>query len=487
MQQNKKLEVKIETNIGNHKKPHNFDPLILREYDIRGIVGENVTDADAWAIGASFGTMVRRNGGHRVVVGFDGRHSSPALSSAVCKGLRTVGIDIERLPLGPTPMMYFASKDRMFDGGIMITGSHNPPAYNGFKMVLQNRAVYGDMIREIGRIASGADWDISETLGSEIELDIREDYINRLLHDFIPNPDKNMTVAWDAGNGATGAILRRFVNQLPGKHYILYDEVNGDFPNHHPDPVVDKNLADLQQVVLENNCDIGIAFDGDGDRIGAVDEKGNIIRCDIMMTIYAREVLKNYPNAVIVGDVKCSPIMYKEIERLGGRTIMWKTGHSLIKTKMADENSPLSGELSGHIFFADKWYGFDDGIYCAVRLLNAFNAVEGSLSSLTDGLPILESTPEIRLEVDETHKFSIVEELANKARKFATDHNDTHIVDIDGIRVETKHGWWLLRASNTQNAITIRMEANTKDNLTIIYDQLQALLQDVGLDLDNRL
>lgn len=478
---------KQETDMENRRKPHHFDPLILREYDIRGIVGENVTDVDAWAIGASFGTMVRRNGGNRVVVGFDGRHSSPALSAAVCKGLRTVGINIERLPLGPTPMTYFAAKDRMFDGGIMITGSHNPSEYNGFKMVLQNKAVYGEMIKEIGRMAANADWDVSDELGTEGELDIREDYINRLLRDFIPNPNKDLKVAWDAGNGATGAVLRRFIEQLPGKHYILYDEVDGDFPNHHPDPVVDKNLVDLQNVVRENGCDLGIAFDGDGDRIGAVDEKGNIIRCDTMMTIYAREVLKNHPGATIVGDVKCSPVMYQEIEKLGGRPIMWKTGHSLIKTKMAEERSPLSGELSGHIFFADKWYGFDDGIYCAVRLLNAFNAAEGPLSSLTEHLPVLESTPEVRLEVDETRKFAIVDELAAKAKKSAEGDKSIRVIDIDGIRMETEHGWWLLRASNTQNAVTIRMEADTKANLNVIYDQVQALLRSVGLDLTNPL
>lgn len=478
---------KKETSNNSRRKPHHFDPLILREYDIRGIVGQNVTDVDAWAIGASFGTMVRRNGGNRVCVGFDGRHSSPALSAAVCKGLRLVGINIERLPLGPTPMTYFAAKDRMFDGAIMITGSHNPSEYNGFKMVLQNKAVYGDMIQELGRMAAAADWDISETLGTETELDIREDYINRLLHDFIPNPDKDMTVAWDAGNGATGAVLRRFVEGLPGKHYILYDDVDGDFPNHHPDPVVDKNLADLQNLVRENNCSLGIAFDGDGDRIGVVDENGDIIRCDTMMIIYAREVLQNYPGATIVGDVKCSPVMYREIEKMGGHPIMWKTGHSLIKTKMAEERSPLSGELSGHIFFADKWYGFDDGIYCAVRLLNAFNAVEGPLSSLTAYLPALESTPEIRLEVDETRKFAIVAELAAKAKAAAEGQKDIRVIDIDGIRMETEGGWWLLRASNTQNAVTIRMEADTPENLTVIYDQVQGLLRGVGLDLTNPL
>ncbi len=472
------LEQKTKT----MREPHQFDPLILREYDIRGIVGKNVTDADAWAIGASFGTLVRRTGGNRVVVGFDGRHSSPALSAAVVKGLRTVGINVERLPLGPTPMTYFAAKDRQFDGAIMITGSHNPPEYNGFKMVLQNKSVFGEMIQEIGRIAAAGDWSEGE-YGTETTLDIREDYINRLFKDFVPNAKKNLRVAWDAGNGATGAVLRDLVNKMPGSHFILYDDVDGDFPHHHPDPTVDKNLIDLQKCVADNRCDIGIAFDGDGDRIGIVDEKGQVIRCDIMMVLYAKDVLKRHPGATIVGDVKCSPVMYQEITKLGGNPIMWKTGHSLIKTKMAEENAPLSGELSGHIFFSDSWYGFDDGLYCAIRMLNILSAADGVMSSLTADMPSVCSTPEVRLEVEETEKFTIVDRLAKKARDIASKQDDVKIIDIDGVRVEYPYGWWLLRASNTQNALTIRMEADTEKNLTALYDSIQELIRTEGLDL----
>lgn len=466
-----------------NKKPHIFDPLILREYDIRGIVGDNVTDADAWAIGASFGTLVRRAGGTQVVVGFDGRHSSPALSAAVVKGLRTVGVNVERLPLGPTPMTYFAAKDRQFDGAIMITGSHNPSEYNGFKMVLQNKSVYGDMIAEIGRIAAEADWAEGD-YGLETELDIRAEYVNRLVKDYVGNPDSARRVAWDAGNGAAGAILRDMVDKLPGEHFIIYDEVDGDFPNHHPDPTVDKNLVDLQKLVAEENCDIGIAFDGDGDRIGIVNEKGEVIRCDMMMILYCQEILKKYPGASIVGDVKCSPIMFDEIKRLGGNPIMWNTGHSLVKTKMAEENSPLSGELSGHIFFGDSWYGFDDGLYCAIRMLNILNAADVAMSSLTADLPTLHSTPEVRIEVPEEDKFDIVEKLATLAREQSS---DATIIDIDGVRVEYDYGWWLLRASNTQNCLTIRREADTKENLTKIFDSIQAILRTEGLDLTNTL
>jgi phosphomannomutase len=463
------------------RKPHHFDPLILREYDIRGIVGDNVTDADAWAIGASFGTLVRRAGGKTVVVGFDGRHSSPALSAAVVQGLRTVGIDVTRLPLGPTPMTYFAAKDRQYDGAIMITGSHNPAEYNGFKMVLQNKSVFGGMIQEIGRIAREADWATGD-YGTEDKLDIREDYVNRLYKDFVGSSFKQLRVAWDAGNGAAGAVLKDLVDKLPGEHFVIYDEVDGDFPNHHPDPTVDKNLVDLQKLVADKNCDIGIAFDGDGDRIGIVNEKGEVIRCDTMLILYARDVLARHPGATIVGDVKCSPVMYQEIAKMGGNPIMWKTGHSLIKTKMAEEKSPLSGELSGHIFFSDSWYGFDDGLYCAIRMLNVFNAAKGTMSSLTDDLPTLCSTPEVRLEVDEATKFETVDKLANLAREKA---EGAKVIDIDGVRVEYDYGWWLIRASNTQNALTIRMEADNEGNLTKIYDGIQEILRTEGLDLTN--
>ena len=471
-----------EQNTQQKRAPHVFDPTILREYDIRGIVGKTVSDADAWAIGASFGTLVRRAGGDRVVVGFDGRHSSPALSAAVVKGLRTVGVNVERLPLGPTPMTYFAAKDRQFDGGIMITGSHNPPEYNGFKMVLQNKSVYGDMIQDIGRIAAAADWDDS-VYGTEGELDIREAYVNRLFKDLTINDKaQNMRIAWDAGNGATGAVMADLIAKMPGEHFVIYDDVDGDFPNHHPDPTVDKNLVDLQKLVADNKCDIGIAFDGDGDRIGIVNEHGQVLRCDMMMILYAGDVLKRHPGATIVGDVKCSPLMFQEIEKMGGEPLMWKTGHSLIKTKMAETKSPLSGELSGHIFFADSWYGFDDGLYCAVRMLNVLNGFDGTMSEMTADMPSLCSTPEVRIEVDESEKFAIVDRLAAKA---TAESQDAKIIDIDGVRVEYDYGWWLLRASNTQNAVTIRMEADTEKNLTKIYDAVQMIIRTEGLDLTN--
>jgi len=337
------------------------------------------------------------------------------------------------------------------------------------------------MIREIGRVAAEADWATGD-FGTETELDIRAEYVNRLVKDYVGNPSHERRVAWDAGNGAAGAVLRDMVDKLPGEHFIIYDEVDGDFPNHHPDPTVDKNLVDLQKLVAENNCDIGIAFDGDGDRIGIVNEKGEVVRCDMMMVLYCQEILKKYPGAPIIGDVKCSPIMFNEIKRMGGNPIMWNTGHSLVKTKMAEENSPLSGELSGHIFFGDSWYGFDDGLYCAIRMLNILNNADSAMSSLTADLPTLCSTPEVRIEVPEEDKFTIVETLANLAREQSA---DAKIIDIDGVRVEYDYGWWLIRASNTQNCLTIRREADTKENLTKIFDSIQKILRTEGLDLTN--
>ena len=332
---------------------HQFSPTILREYDIRGIVGENLSEEDAYYLGRAFGTFVRRKGGSRVCIGYDGRDTSPTLSDALTKGLNESGIDVEHVGLGPTPMLYFAVKERGADAGIMITGSHNPSEYNGFKMTLQKEPVFGQTIQDIGTIAAAGDFETGA--GSVTEIDIKDEYVTRLLKDL--TNDRPMKIAWDNGNGAAGEILRLLTAKLPGEHILLYDDIDGDFPNHHPDPTVDANLVDLQKAVAEHGCDLGIAFDGDGDRIGVVDEKGTVLRCDILMIIYAREVLETFPGAPIIGDIKCSQVMFDEIDRMGGEGVIWKTGHSLIKAKMAELHSPLAGELSGHIFFADKYYG----------------------------------------------------------------------------------------------------------------------------------
>ncbi|HTK84297.1 MAG TPA: phosphomannomutase/phosphoglucomutase, partial [Patescibacteria group bacterium] len=296
-------------------KAYRFDPEVLREYDIRGQVGKNLSEADARAVGLSFGTFVKRKGGKTVCVGYDGRASSPGFAKAVIEGLIATGLNVEAIGLGPTPMLYYAVKEHKADGGVMVTGSHNPPDYNGFKMTLAKDPVYGEAVQELGRIAAAGDFEAGE--GSVKQIDVQDAYVARLACDW--NGKKNLKVVWDCGNGAAGEIVRRLTKKLPGEHVLLFDKIDGTFPNHHPDPTVDKNLADLIAEVKKRKFDLGVAFDGDADRIGAVDEAGKVLRCDTMITLYAQEVLKDHPGATIVGDVKCSQIMYDEIKRLGGK------------------------------------------------------------------------------------------------------------------------------------------------------------------------
>jgi len=447
-------------------KAYKFDPEILREYDIRGQIGKNLSADDAYAVGLAFGTYVRRKGGTQMCVGFDGRESSVGFADAVIKGLNDVGINVEAIGLGPTPMLYYAVKDRKADAGVMITGSHNPSDYNGFKMTLQTGPVYGEAVQELGRIAAEGDFETGA--GTTKTIDIQDNYVDRLLRDLTAK--KPLKVVWDCGNGAAGEITRRLTKKLPGEHILLFDEIDGTFPNHHPDPTVDKNLVDLINKVRETKADLGIAFDGDADRIGAVDEKGDVLRCDSLIAIYAREVLRDHPGATIIGDVKCSQVMYDEITRLGGNPIMWKTGHSLIKAKMYEEKAPLAGELSGHIFFGHKWYGFDDGLYCGIRLMNEVGNIDGPASSLTAHLPHIFNTPEIRFEVVESEKFDIVQRVAASLK--AVTNPDFSVNEIDGVRVTTKDGWWLLRASNTQNVLVTRAEASSQAGLDTLKDMV---------------
>jgi phosphomannomutase len=444
-----------------------FDPTILREYDIRGVVGKTLNPADAEAVGRAFGTMVDRAGGRKVAVGFDGRLSSPDLEAAMVAGLRAAGMTVIRIGLGPTPMLYYAARTLGADGGVMITGSHNPPEYNGIKMVLQNKPVYGDMIQEIGRIAAAAAF--SRGAGPEETVDVKEAYVDRLLQDYDGTED--LTVVWDAGNGATGEILRRMTARLPGRHILLFDDIDGRFPNHHPDPTVPENLEDLIAAVLANKAHLGIGFDGDGDRIGAVDEHGRIVWGDQLVAIYAEDVLKTHPGGTIIADVKTSQTIFDEIARLGGKPLMWKTGHSLLKAKMAEVGAPLAGEMSGHIFFNDRWYGFDDALYCGIRLVGQVSRAGGSLARLRDRLPPVFNTPETRFQVDEVRKFPAVAEI--KARVMAS---GAQVNDIDGVRVTTADGWWLLRASNTQDVLVARAESLSEEGLGRLKDAIREQL-----------
>ena len=451
---------------------HQFHPTLLREYDIRGVVGDTLGPADAYAIGRSFGTEVRRAGGRRVAVGYDGRLSSPELEAALASGLAESGCVVLRVGLGPTPMLYFATHHLEADGGIQITGSHNPPDYNGFKFVLRGAPYFGEQIQALGAMAARGDWDSAE--GAIEDADIFDAYVDRLVADYRGGPAR---VAWDAGNGAAGAVVEALVKRLPGEHFTIFTDIDGHFPNHHPDPTVEANLADLRRLVAERNCDFGVAFDGDGDRIGAIDGEGRVIWGDQLLQIYAEMVLKEEPGATIIADVKASQALFDRVAALGGRPMMWKTGHSLIKARMKSERSPLAGEMSGHIFFAHRYYGFDDGIYAAVRLLEAPALLGRSVTELRAAMAPMVNTPELRFQVDETRKFAVVDEvLARLSAAGAT------VDATDGARVSTADGWWLLRASNTQDVLVARAEAADEAGLARLMGQIDEQLALSGVE-----
>jgi phosphomannomutase len=453
---------------------HKFDPTILREYDIRGIVGDTVHPADARAIGRTLGTLVRRKGGKRVALGYDGRLSSPELAAACIEGLTMAGIDVTNIGLAATPMLYFSVYHLDADGGIMITGSHNPPDYNGFKMMMGKKSFFGADIQTLGAMAAKADWESGQ--GQAEKKDILADYAARLLKDV--KPGKKLKVAWDTGNGAVGVSIRAVVDKLPGEHFILNEKVDGTFPSHHPDPTVPKNLEQLIAEVKKHDCDLGIAFDGDGDRIGAVDGKGRILWGDQLLVLWSRDVLKTHPGATIIADVKASQVLFDEIAKAGGKPMMFKTGHSLIKSKMAEMGAPLAGEMSGHVFFADTFYGFDDALYCGLRLLNIVANSAQSLADMRDGLPQPVNTPELRFDCPDADKFRIVDEVKARLLKAGTT-----LSDIDGVRVSTKDGWWLLRASNTQPVLVARCEAADDAGLERLKSDLKRALSASGVDL----
>ncbi len=453
---------------------HQFDPTTLREYDIRGIVGRTLHPADAFAIGRCFGSILARNGGKTVAVGFDGRLSSPSLEPELVRGLVACGLEVLRVGLCPTPMLYYTATTVETSGAVMVTGSHNPPDYNGFKMMLGRKPFFGSQIAQIGTMAATGDV-VDEAPGSERSVDIMGDYITRLISDW-DGGDRILNVVWDNGNGAAGEVLQRLVRSLPGKHTVLNGAIDGHFPAHHPDPTVPKNLEQLIAAVREQGADVGIAFDGDADRIGAVDDKGEMLFGDQLLVILARDVLKTHPKGTIIADVKASQVLFDEVARAGGTPLMWKTGHSLIKAKMAETGSPLAGEMSGHVFFADRWYGFDDALYAAVRLLGILARGETPLSAVREALPHVINTPELRFDCPDTRKFGVITEVAARLKQAGA-----AVADIDGVRVSTDDGWWLLRASNTQAVLVARCEATSDAGLERLKSELSAQLQASGL------
>ncbi|WP_271439602.1 phosphoglucomutase/phosphomannomutase PgmG [Pontixanthobacter luteolus] len=458
---------------------HAFDPTVLREYDIRGIIGETLGPDDARAIGRGFATLLKRAGGSRVAVGYDGRTSSPMLEHALVEGLNASGCDVVRVGMGPTPMLYYAEASAEdVDGGIQITGSHNPANYNGFKMVFQGRPFFGEDIQTIGRMAAAGEWD--DGVGTSETREIMDEYVDRLLAplDGLDPADLSaMRVGWDNGNGAAGPVLEALLDRLPGTHFALYTDVDGTFPNHHPDPTVEANLEDLRSLVAEKKLDFGVAFDGDGDRIGAIDGEGRVIWGDQLLMIYAEDLLVRLPNSTIIADVKASRALFDHVAKHGGKPVMWKTGHSLIKSKMKETGSPLAGEMSGHVFFADEYYGFDDALYAGVRLILASVRLGKSVTQLRGDMPAMINTPEMRFQVDESRKFAAIDEV--KARLA---DSPAQVDGTDGVRVTTDDGWWLLRASNTQDVLVARAESDSEEGLARLMVQIDEQLRLSGLE-----
>jgi phosphomannomutase len=453
--------------------PHNFHPTSLREYDIRGIIGETLGAEDAYAIGRGFATLLGKAGGKAVAVGYDGRVSSPMLEEALVRGINEAGLNAVRIGMGPTPMLYYAEAilDGV-DGGIEITGSHNPANYNGFKMVFQGRPFFGGDIQELGRIAAAGEW--ASGKGTSSTLDIMDRYVARIAE---AAPTTAFRIGWDAGNGAAGPVIERLVKMLPGEHHLLFVDVDGQFPNHHPDPTDEANLVDLKRLVADKKLDFGLAFDGDGDRIGAIDGQGRVIWGDQLLQIYAEDVLGDVPGATIIADVKASQALFDRVKALGGAPLMWKTGHSLIKSKMKETGSPLAGEMSGHIFFKHDYYGFDDAIYAALRLMGASAKLGKSVTELRSAMPEMINTPEMRFQVDESRKFAVIDEVLARLSADGADVNNT-----DGARVNTPDGWWLLRASNTQDVLVARAEASSEAGLDRLMAQIDAQLAASGLE-----
>ena len=457
---------------------HDFNSSILRSYDIRGQVGQTLFEADAYYIGRTFGTVaIRRLGGRpHIAVGRDGRLTSPELSAALISGLKDSGCRVADLGLGPTPMTYFAVYSHELDGGIMITGSHNPVDYNGFKMLMQGKPFFGDDIQELGALAKAGDF---ETGAGEVDaLDVRQEYANVVAEAYDQDSERLLNVAWDCGNGAAGDVLHMILKHLPGTHHLLYDEIDGTFPGHHPDPTVPANLEDIKQVVLEKGCDMGIAFDGDGDRCGLIDDQGEVIWADQYLIFLAEEVLQSLPGSTIIADVKASQTLFDRVNAAGGDALMWRTGHSLIKTKMKETKSPLAGEMSGHVFFADKYYGFDDGLYTAVRIMNYVATTGMKLSDFRKSLPKVLNTPELRFDCPEDKKGPVMESV--KAAVATGDFGK--VIDVDGVRCVTDEGWWLLRPSNTEAVLVGRVEARDQAALEKLQGTLFGLLQKAGIE-----
>jgi phosphomannomutase/phosphoglucomutase len=448
-------------------------PSIFREYDIRGIADDELLDADVDFLGRALATYIIRYSGRTICLGRDCRPSSPRLHQALLNGLLKAGSHVLDLGIVPTPVLYYSAVHFKADGAVMITGSHNPPDCNGFKTVCGGSTLYGQAIQEIYKLIQGNDYESGE--GTAQAVDAITPYVDEVASQF--NFERKVKVVVDAGNGTAGPTVHRLLEKLDIKATELFFEMDGNFPNHHPDPTVPANLNDLKQGVHKQKADLGIAFDGDADRIGALDEHGNVVYGDMLMLIFGREILSRKPGSTFIGEVKCSQVMYDKLRELGGNPIMYKTGHSLIKAKMKQEHAELAGEMSGHMFFADRYYGYDDAIYAACRLLEIVAKSSKPLSHQLEGIPDLVSTPELRIDCPDEQKFRLVEKVAEIYRR------QREIVEVDGVRVPFEQGWGLVRASNTQPILVMRFEATTKELLEKYRSEVEEIVRQAKRDL----
>ncbi len=442
-------------------------PTIFREYDIRGVADTELLSADVEVLGQAFGTYLQRHGGPKITLGRDTRLSSPRLGEALLAGLQRSGCHVTDIGIVPTPVLYYSVFHEQADGGAMITGSHNPPEFNGFKVVCGQSTIHGAAIQEVRRMIETGD--LAHGEGSVRSADVVTPYVDEVSAQF--RFPRRIRVVVDAGNGTGGPVMHRLLERLNVDAIEMFFEMDGHFPNHHPDPTVPANLAALIAKVREAGADLGIAFDGDTDRIGAVDETGNVLYGDQLMTVYGREILSRKPGATFIGEVKCSQLMYDDLAARGGNPIMWKTGHSLIKAKMKETHAELAGEMSGHMFFADRYYGFDDALYAACRLMEIVAASGQPLSAQLAGLPRTVTTPEIRFDCPDELKFTVVSHAAQELRA----RHKT--VDIDGVRVMFPSGWGLVRASNTQPVLVMRFEATTPELLREYRAEVESVVE----------
>ena len=459
---------------------HIFDPSILRSYDIRGIFEETLNPLDAWMLGFFFGTNIRQNKTNKknplIIIGMDGRLSSPVLEDNLNKGLQKAGCDVYRIGIGPTPMLYFASQYFSADGAIQVTGSHNPKNHNGFKIVSNQNSFFGNDILKLGQLAQeGVDKTFN---GSSKQVKVNHEYVKKIIKPILQNKERlsGKTIVWDCGNGAAGPTINEIVKKLPGNHIVLFSEVDGNFPNHHPDPTDPSTLKLLSKKMKEVNADLGIGFDGDGDRLGILDKQYRPIPGDLLTAFLSKSLIKNSKKTIIL-DIKSSQVACDQIIKNGFKVEIWKTGHSHIKKRMKEISSPLAGEMSGHIFFSEDYFGYDDALFASIKLLELITQGH-QLEKFISDLPITFPSPEIKVNCSDSIKFNVVQKILKKTLE---DYLPDSIIQLDGVRAKNENGWWLIRASNTEAKLVIRVEGKSENSKNLLLTEVQVRLKEAGL------